>query len=175
LPERLAEGDPSQSWQRHAAIAFALTEQSGGTGRDLKSRAQGDGETWRISGEKHLITFADRAKHFIRVTATVRRRHLDSVNSSKESLVVGRAEELPDCLPEPPCGGTSHEGTVRRLADPRADQIEMIGTFGLLQYLKAEIAIDSTRGGGKFEQRPLDSRPVLRCDVHMRDGVESCL
>jgi hypothetical protein len=105
------------------------------------------------------------------VTSAVRR---GSINLSEESLVVGRAEELPDCLSELACWGTSHEGTVRRLAEPRADQIEVIGTIGLLQYLKAEIAIDSTRGGGKFEQRPLDSRPVLCSDVHVRDDVESC-
>lgn len=48
-------------------VAFCLTEQAGGTGRDLKSRAVRDGNSWRISGEKHLITFADRATHHLLV------------------------------------------------------------------------------------------------------------
>lgn len=68
---RVADGD--------AVVAFCLTELAGGTGRDLKSRAVLDGDTWRISGEKHLITFADRATHFILVVASDDR-------SSKESL-----------------------------------------------------------------------------------------
>ncbi|MGH7910442.1 MAG: acyl-CoA dehydrogenase family protein [Candidatus Dormibacteraceae bacterium] len=47
------------------AIAFALTERTGGTGRDLHSRAERDGDGWRLFGEKHLITFADRADYFV--------------------------------------------------------------------------------------------------------------
>lgn len=50
--------------------AFCLTEQSGGTGKDLKSRAVRDGDWWRISGEKHLITFADRATHYLLVVGS---------------------------------------------------------------------------------------------------------
>lgn len=59
--------------------AFALTEKTGGTGRDLHSRARQEGDTWYVSGEKHLITFADRADWFILVAA-----HDD--RKSKESL-----------------------------------------------------------------------------------------
>ena len=51
-------------------VAFALTEETGGTGLDTKSRAVRDGDAWILSGEKHLITFADRADHFILVAAT---------------------------------------------------------------------------------------------------------
>ncbi|MEO8722111.1 MAG: acyl-CoA dehydrogenase family protein [Sphingobium sp.] len=53
-----------------AVVAFALTEMTGGTGRDLKSVARRDGENWLISGEKHLITWADRADWFILIAAT---------------------------------------------------------------------------------------------------------
>lgn len=53
-----------------AVVAFALTEMTGGTGRDLKSIARRDGDHWRISGEKHLITWADRADWFLLVAAT---------------------------------------------------------------------------------------------------------
>lgn len=59
--------------------AFALTEKTGGTGRDIHSSARRDGDTWYLSGEKHLITFADRADWFIVVAA-----HDD--RKSKESL-----------------------------------------------------------------------------------------
>ncbi|MEP6786778.1 MAG: acyl-CoA dehydrogenase family protein [Sphingomonadales bacterium] len=53
-----------------SVVAFALTEMTGGTGRDLKSVARREGENWRISGEKHLITWADRADWFVLVAAT---------------------------------------------------------------------------------------------------------
>ncbi|GAB3081957.1 acyl-CoA dehydrogenase family protein [Nocardioides zeae] len=62
-------------------VAFCLTEQSGGTGRDLKSVARRDGDGWRLTGEKHLITFADRADHFIIVVATDDERGKDSLTA----------------------------------------------------------------------------------------------
>jgi alkylation response protein AidB-like acyl-CoA dehydrogenase len=62
-------------------VAFALTEQAGGTGRDLHSRANPAGGGWRITGEKHLITFADRADHFILVVATDDRQAKDSLTA----------------------------------------------------------------------------------------------
>lgn len=64
-----------------AVVAFALTELAGGTGRDLHSVARRDGDGWRISGEKHLITFADRADHFILVVATDDRKAKDSLTA----------------------------------------------------------------------------------------------
>lgn len=62
-------------------VAFALTERAGGTGRDLHSRAVRDGDVWRISGEKHLITFADRADWFILVVASDDRREKSSLTA----------------------------------------------------------------------------------------------
>ena len=62
-------------------VAFCLTELAGGTGRDLKSRAVRDGDSWLITGEKHLITFADRANYFILVVATDDRRAQDSLTA----------------------------------------------------------------------------------------------
>ena len=64
-----------------AVVAFCLTEKAGGTGRDLKSKAIRDGDTWRISGEKHLITFADRATHFILVAASDSKGAKDSLTA----------------------------------------------------------------------------------------------
>jgi alkylation response protein AidB-like acyl-CoA dehydrogenase len=62
-------------------VAFALTERTGGTGRDLHSRAVRDGEGWRITGEKHLITFGDRAGVFILVVASDERHASDSLTA----------------------------------------------------------------------------------------------
>lgn len=62
-------------------VAFALTERTGGTGRDLHSRATRDGAGWRLTGEKHLITFADRADHFLLTVATDDRRAADSLTT----------------------------------------------------------------------------------------------
>jgi alkylation response protein AidB-like acyl-CoA dehydrogenase len=64
-----------------ALIAFALTERTGGTGRDLHSRAEPDGGSWRLTGEKHLITFADRADAFLLTAASDDRRAGDSLTS----------------------------------------------------------------------------------------------
>ena len=61
--------------------AFALTEKAGGTGRDLHSHARQDGDSWLVSGEKHLITFADRADWFILVAATDDRKAKDSLTA----------------------------------------------------------------------------------------------
>lgn len=38
-------------------VAFTLTEPTAGTGADLRSSVQREGETYYLSGEKHLITF----------------------------------------------------------------------------------------------------------------------
>lgn len=62
-------------------VAFALTEASGGTGRDLHSRARRDGDVWLVSGEKHLITYADRATHFLLTVATDERGASDSLTT----------------------------------------------------------------------------------------------
>jgi alkylation response protein AidB-like acyl-CoA dehydrogenase len=62
-------------------IAFALTERSGGTGRDLHSRAVPEDGAWRLTGEKHLITFGDRADWFLLVAASDERRERDSLTA----------------------------------------------------------------------------------------------
>lgn len=61
-----------------AVVAFCLTEKSAGTGRDLRSSALRDGDGWRITGEKHLITFADRADYFLLIVGTDDRHAHDS-------------------------------------------------------------------------------------------------
>lgn len=62
-------------------LAFCLTERSGGTGRNLASRAVRDGDDWLLSGEKHLITFADRADWFLIVAGTDERGAADSLTA----------------------------------------------------------------------------------------------
>ncbi|HLH69817.1 MAG TPA: acyl-CoA dehydrogenase family protein [Candidatus Dormibacteraeota bacterium] len=62
-------------------IAFALTERSGGTGRDLHSRAVPDAGAWLLTGEKHLITFGDRADWFLLVAASDERQGRDSLTA----------------------------------------------------------------------------------------------
>lgn len=70
---RMAEGE--------SCVAFSLTEMTGGTGRDLKSKARREGDTWYLSGEKHLITWADRADWFIIVAASDDRGAQDSLTA----------------------------------------------------------------------------------------------
>jgi alkylation response protein AidB-like acyl-CoA dehydrogenase len=54
-------------------VAFALTEPTAGTGADLRSSVVREGDTYYLSGEKHLITFgtiADYLLLFARVAGT---------------------------------------------------------------------------------------------------------
>jgi alkylation response protein AidB-like acyl-CoA dehydrogenase len=62
-------------------LAFCLTERGGGTGKNLQSRAVRDGDDWLLSGEKHLITFADRADWFLVVAASDDRQAGDSLTA----------------------------------------------------------------------------------------------
>jgi alkylation response protein AidB-like acyl-CoA dehydrogenase len=73
LVKRMATGEQT--------VAFAHTETSGGPGSDLHSRAVQAGSNWLISGEKHLITFADRADWFILFAATDDRRTSTSMSA----------------------------------------------------------------------------------------------
>lgn len=57
LLPRISEGERS--------IAFALTEPDHGTGADLGTTAELDGDEYVIAGEKWLITNSDFASHFI--------------------------------------------------------------------------------------------------------------
>lgn len=57
-----------------AIPGFALTEPDTGTGADIGTVAERRGQTWYLSGRKHLITFADIADVFTVVACTDRTR-----------------------------------------------------------------------------------------------------
>jgi alkylation response protein AidB-like acyl-CoA dehydrogenase len=46
-------------------VAFALTEPTAGTGADLRCEAVREGDTYYVSGEKHLITFGSIADYLL--------------------------------------------------------------------------------------------------------------
>jgi alkylation response protein AidB-like acyl-CoA dehydrogenase len=46
-------------------VAFALTEPTAGTGADLRCEVARDGDTYYVSGEKHLITFGTIADYLL--------------------------------------------------------------------------------------------------------------
>src|SRR3954454_2990590 len=55
-------------------VAFTLTEPTAGTGADLRCTVQREGDTYHLSGEKHLITFGlscDRWLLFARLAGTL--------------------------------------------------------------------------------------------------------
>jgi alkylation response protein AidB-like acyl-CoA dehydrogenase len=60
---------PGTSSGTHS-VAFALTEPDFGTGADLGTTANRDGDTYRINGRKWLITNSDIASHFIVLART---------------------------------------------------------------------------------------------------------
>ncbi|MDT5031510.1 MAG: hypothetical protein QOC94_1681 [Actinoplanes sp.] len=47
------------------SVAFTLTEPTAGTGADLRSSVTRDGDTYRLSGEKHLITFGVQCDYWL--------------------------------------------------------------------------------------------------------------
>jgi alkylation response protein AidB-like acyl-CoA dehydrogenase len=46
-------------------VAFTLTEPNAGTGADIKSSVTRDGETYYLSGQKHMITFGHSADYLL--------------------------------------------------------------------------------------------------------------
>jgi alkylation response protein AidB-like acyl-CoA dehydrogenase len=67
-----ANADPSQRERfllpliaGEIKIAFALTEPNAGTGADLRCSVERDGDTYYLSGEKHLITFGTIADYLL--------------------------------------------------------------------------------------------------------------
>jgi alkylation response protein AidB-like acyl-CoA dehydrogenase len=56
----------SSAGRGEVVIALGVTEPGGGSGKDLRSIAvPSEADTWRLSGEKHLITWAQHADWFI--------------------------------------------------------------------------------------------------------------
>jgi alkylation response protein AidB-like acyl-CoA dehydrogenase len=53
-------------------VIFALTEPEGGTGKDLRTEARLEGDTWILNGRKHLISFANVGKWFQVIAVTDR-------------------------------------------------------------------------------------------------------
>jgi alkylation response protein AidB-like acyl-CoA dehydrogenase len=109
------------------SVAFCLTERTAGTGRDLRSLATRDGNAWRITGEKHLITFADRADYFVLVTASDDRRAKDSLTAF---LVPRDTEGFEIDLSQPTMGihGTGH--AFLRYQDMRIEDSSRLGEVG---------------------------------------------
>ncbi|MBX6377950.1 MAG: acyl-CoA dehydrogenase family protein [Clostridia bacterium] len=64
-----------------AIPAFALTEPDTGTGADIGTMAVRRGDTYYLTGKKHLITFADMAHVFTVVACTDRSRRGEGVSA----------------------------------------------------------------------------------------------
>ena len=98
-----------------------------------------------------------------------------SINTSKQAFVVWRAEQRPDCPPEVSRRAAGREGAELGLADPSADEIEVIGAIGLLPDIEAKIALALACRDGQLTQRCLDSSPIGRgTNVQVRDDVDVC-
>jgi alkylation response protein AidB-like acyl-CoA dehydrogenase len=144
-------GTPEQqALIRHLAdgkitIAFCLTERSGGTGRDLHSYAERTGDDWLVSGEKHLITFADRADYFLLIVGTDERHASDSFTAF---LVPRHTPGFEIDLSQPTMGlhGTGH-GFLRynRMLLPDSARLGEVGqglevAFSFLDYSRVSLA-----------------------------------
>ena len=62
-------------------VGIAVTEREGGSGRDLRTAAVREGDGWRLTGEKYLVTFADLASHVIVLAVTDERRGPDALTT----------------------------------------------------------------------------------------------
>ena len=107
--------------------AFALTEKTGGTGRDLRSVARRDGDDWLVTGEKHLITFADRADWFVLIVATDEDRGKDSLTAfliprNTPGFEIDLSQTMMGCH------GTGH--AFLRYADMRIPDSTRLGEVG---------------------------------------------
>lgn len=126
-------------------VAFCLTERTGGTGRDLHSRAIQDGDGWSLTGEKHLITFADRADYFLLLTASDERHTSDSLTAF---LVPRETPGFEIDLSQPTMGlhGTGH-GFLRydRMRLPDSSRLGEVGeglavAMSFLDYSRISLA-----------------------------------
>lgn len=108
-------------------IAFCLTERTGGTGRDLHSRAEWRAGQWYLSGEKHLITFADRAGYFLLLAATGERGAPDPLTAF---LVPRHTPGFEIDLAQPTMGlhGTGHG--ILTYQDMALDDRHRLGAVG---------------------------------------------
>ena len=137
-------------------VAFTLTEPTAGTGADLRCSVRREGDTYLLSGEKHLITFGltcDRWLLFARMEGTTgsrrdRRAHGRPRQPERAGGGHGRVARRPRHRPraprvrrhagpgrEPPRrGGTRPRGRLRRLPDPEphrgGDDLRRTGAQG---------------------------------------------
>ena len=120
-------------------VAFTLTEPTAGTGADLRCSVRREGDTYLLSGEKHLITFGltcDRWLLFARLEGTTGSDGTVALMVDRDSPSVrggghGRVARRPGHRPRPPRlrrhpgpggepprrGGPRPGGRLRRLPD----------------------------------------------------------
>ena len=125
-------------------VAFTLTEPTAGTGADLRCEVEREGDTYYLSGEKHLITFGvscDRWLLFARLAGTkgaegtvalLVDRDTPNVAGRGHGRVARRARDRPRAprlRPRPGAGhrharrgGRGPAGRLRRLPHPEPDR-----------------------------------------------------
>ena len=122
-------------------VAFALTEPEGGTGKDLKTEARLEGDTWILNGRKHLISYANIASA-IQVVAITDRK--DTANGFTTFLVDRDAAGL--------------------TMTPQADGMGMHGGYhGILDFKDTEVQASDVLGDvGKGLDVALDMLDISR-------------
>lgn len=88
-------------------FTFALTEPDNGTGRDITTKAERDGDGWVVNGRKHLITWAKEAElmHLIARTSDVKGEEATCFLVPKGTPGV----TVVDLPPTMGCRGSSHD------------------------------------------------------------------
>lgn len=107
------------------SVAFALTEPDHGTGADLGSHAELDGDEWVITGSKWLITNSDIASHFLVFAKT------DPARGEISGLIVERDRPGLSITPMPEtmgCKGGQHG--FLSFHDVRVPQANILGSRG---------------------------------------------
>lgn len=133
--------------QSGGMFAFALTEASTGTGRDIGTTARLEGDRWVLDGTKNLISFASDAEVFYVVAAT---GAAEDGTREISCILVPKGTTGVTCTPLPEgmgCKGTSHElvefdgATVpaENLLGERGQGLE-IGIRGFLDISRLGIA-----------------------------------
>ncbi len=122
-------------------VAFTLTEPTAGTGADIRSSVVREGDTYLLSGEKHLITFgtvADYLLLFARLEGTTGAEgtvalmvppHGPGVTAARDARDDGRARHRPRPPDLRPRAGAGLEPLGRR---GRRSLDRAVGVFGAL-------------------------------------------
>jgi alkylation response protein AidB-like acyl-CoA dehydrogenase len=134
-------------FQRGGLFTFALTEPVAGSGRDIRTTAERDGDEWVLNGTKHLISFATIAELILVMAATGR----GPKGAEVSCFLFPKGTPGVHMTPLPPtmgCRGSEHDVMVFKDCRLPADSVLgkvgegiEVGVRGFLDVSRLSIAV----------------------------------